>query len=132
MGKGKRRRVVGLDAGAVALIERWLDVRAKLGADRGWRPSTRRLICTLEGGPVRPVYYRQVLPRLAARAGIEKRVHPHALRHTHAYELANEGLPPHLIQAQLGHTSLATTDRYLRHIAPMELVRAITAREWSA
>jgi integrase len=35
-----------------------------------------------------------------------------------------------VIQAQLGHTSLATTDRYIRHIAPAELVAAMQARGW--
>jgi integrase/recombinase XerD len=64
------------------------------------------------------------MPRLARRAGIEKRVHPHGLRHTHAAELALEGQPMNLIQAQLGHSSLATTSRYLAHIAPAELVHA--------
>ena len=53
------------------------------------------------------------MPRLARRAGIEKRVHPHGLRHTHAAELAFEGAPMNLIEAQLGHSSLATTSRYL-------------------
>lgn len=45
------------------------------------------------------------------------------LRHTHAAELAKEGHPINLVQAQLGHGSLATIDRYLRHIAPTALVR---------
>ena len=36
-----------------------------------------------------------------------------------------------LIQAQLGHSSLATTSRYLAHIAPAELVHAMQARTWT-
>jgi hypothetical protein len=51
-------------------------------------------------------------------------VHPHGLRHTHAYELANEGTPLHVIQQQLGHSSLATTDRYIRHLNPQQVVEA--------
>jgi Phage integrase family len=43
-----------------------------------------------------------LLSRLAAKAGIEKRVHPHGLRHTHAAELAAEGMPLNFVQAQLG------------------------------
>jgi integrase len=35
-----------------------------------------------------------------------------------------------LIQAQLGHTSLATTSRYLAHIAPAQLIAAMRARTW--
>jgi integrase len=72
-----------------------------------------------------------LLPRLVSRAGIEKRVHPHGLRHTHATELAREGVSVGLIQQQLGHRSLATTDRYLRHIAPIQLITAIQDRRWA-
>ncbi len=125
-GKGDRRRTIGLDAGAFALLERWLDARRRLGLG-GRQP----LFCTLAGGSLDPSYVRALLHRLAERAGIEKRVHPHGLRHTHAAELAAEGKPVNLIQAQLGHASLATTDRYLRHIAPQQLVDAIRAREWN-
>jgi integrase len=35
-----------------------------------------------------------------------------------------------LIQAQLGHSSLATTDRYIRHIEPSEVIEAMRARTW--
>ena len=42
-------------------------------------------------------YVRGLMPRLARRAGIEKRVHPRGLRHTHAAELAFEGLPMNAI-----------------------------------
>ena len=65
------------------------------------------------------------------RRGIEKRVHAHGLRHTGAAELAREGKPMNLIQAQLGHSNLGTTDRYIRHIAPQELIEAMQRREWN-
>jgi site-specific recombinase XerD len=55
-------------------------------------------------------------------AGLEKRVHPHGLRHTHAAELAREGVPINVIRDQLGHSSLAVTDRYLRDVAPADLI----------
>jgi site-specific recombinase XerD len=126
-GKGDRRRTVGLDPEAVALIERWLDHRRKLGLSR----RRSELLCTLQGRPLKSSYVRSLLPRLAASAGIEKRVHPHALRHSHAAELAVEGFPLNLIQIQLGHANLATTDRYLRHIAPADLIRSIRQREWA-
>ena len=44
-----------------------------------------------------------------------------------AYELMMEGVPVPIIQQQLGHASLATTDRYLRHIAPRDVVMAMQA-----
>ena len=61
---------------------------------------------------------------------LDKRVHAHGLRHAHAAELVAEGVPVNVIQQQLGHGSLATTDRYLRHIAPRERVEAMRARAW--
>jgi site-specific recombinase XerD len=124
-GKGDKRRIVGLDPGAFAILECWLEHRSRLGLG-GRRP----LFSTLKGEPLKQSYVRTLLPRLARKAGIEKRVHPHGLRHTHAAELAAEGIAVNLVQQQLGHSSLATTDRYLRHIAPVELVRALQARSW--
>lgn len=125
-GKGDRRRVVGLDAGAAAVLGQWLERRTALGLN-----GRHFVFCTLRGQPIETAYIRALMPRLARKAGIEKRVHAHGLRHTHAAELAREGTPLNLVQAQLGHSSLATTDRYLRHVAPEELVRAMKARSWS-
>ncbi len=124
-GKGDRSRTVGLDPGAFALMERWLDVRMKLGIGR-----RVPVFCTLKGAPLRDAYVRVLLPRLARRAGIEKRVHAHGLRHTHAFELACEGHPLHVIQAQLGHASLATTDSYIRHLAPQKVIEVMQGRSW--
>jgi site-specific recombinase XerD len=125
-GKGDKRRTIGLDPGAFALVERWLEARAKQ------RISARApLLCTLHGKPLASAYVRALMPRLARRAGIEKRVHAHGLRHTHAAELAREGVPMNVVQAQLGHSSLATTSRYLAHIAPAQLIEAMRSRTWS-
>ena len=124
-GKGDRARTVGLDPEAFAVVERWIDSRSARRIN-----GRARLFCTLQGKPLDTAYIRALLPRLAKRAGVEKRVHAHGLRHTHAAELAREGFPINLIQAQLGHSSLATTSRYLAHIAPQQLVDAIQKREW--
>jgi len=124
-GKGDQRRTVGMDPAAFALLERWLDKRRSLGVS-----ARRAVFCTLAGGPLDSSYVRRLLPRLAVRAGIDKRVHAHGLRHAHAAELVAEGMPVNVIQQQLGHGSLATTDRYLRHIAPRERVEAMRARAW--
>lgn len=124
-GKGDRSRTVGLDPQAFAVLERWLDRRASRGIN-GHAP----IFCTLAGQPISTSYVRVLLPRLAKKAGIVKRVHPHGLRHTHAAELAREGVPARLIQEQLGHSSLATTDVYLRKLAPQDLIDAMQKRSW--
>ena len=124
-GKGDQSRVVALDAGAWALVQVWVERRKSLGIN-GRSP----VFCTLQGESIEAAYVRTLLPRLARKAGIEKRVHAHGLRHTHAFELVNEGQPLNVISAQLGHSSLATTERYLRHLNPQAVVEAITSREW--
>lgn len=124
-GKGHRPRTVGIDPGAAAILERWSARRRELGLG-GRHP----LLCTLGGGHLGTSYVRRLLPRLGARAGINRRVHAHGLRHAHAAELSAEGFPTALIRDQLGHASLATTDRYLRHIAPAELIGAVASRAW--
>jgi site-specific recombinase XerD len=124
-GKGDKARLVGLDEGAWGILQRWLDRRSDLGISR-----RRRVFCTLKGQPLQGRYVRSMIQRLARKAGIEKRVHAHGLRHTHAFELANEATPLHVIQQQLGHSSLATTDRYIRHLAPREVVEAMQGRKW--
>jgi len=126
-GKGDRSRTVGIDSGACAMIQNWLDVRRKQVAINGHGP----LFCTLKGDPIDTSYIRRLFPRLAKRAGIEKRVHAHGIRHSLAYELANEGVPIHQIKAQLGHSNIATTSRYIDHIAPTQVIDTMRAREWN-
>ena len=124
-GKGDRRRTVGIDPGAVAIVGRWVDRRMALELGRG-----SPLFCTLDGKALHPSYVRTLLPRLATKVGIDKRVHPHGLRHTMAFELMMEGVPVPIIQKQLGHANLATTQRYLDHIAPKDVVEVMQQREW--
>lgn len=126
-GKGDRRRMVGIDGGATPLIQPWIERRSELAFTHN-----EPLFCTLKGTRMGNSYLRSVLPQYAQRAGIAKRVHPHGLRHTHAYELAMERVEMPIIQRQLGHSSLATTDRYLNHIAPQQVIEAIAKREWTA
>jgi integrase len=125
-GKGDKSRTVGVDEQTAALLARWLDRRRRLG------PGARApVFCTLAGGRVDPSYVRHLLPRLARKAGINRRVHAHGLRHTYASELARERTPINVIRDALGHSTLAVTDRYLRDVAPMHVIDTIRARAWS-
>jgi site-specific recombinase XerD len=124
--KGKKARTVGLDAGAFSVLQLWLERRSQLGIN-GRSP----VFCTLGGESLQTAYVRSMVRRLGKNAGIEKRVHPHGLRHTHAFELANEGVPMHAIQSQLGHGNLSVTSRYVSHLAPTALVGFIRGREWT-
>jgi site-specific recombinase XerD len=126
-GKGDKRRVVGLDAGTVALLQRWLETRRKRGIN-GRAP----VFCTLAGDEIDQSYVRHLLPRLAQKAGLEKRVHAHGRRHAYAVELEREGATISTIRDLLGHSSAAVTDRYLRRHGAGEAVDFARQRRWSA
>ncbi|MEN8239200.1 MAG: site-specific integrase [Actinomycetota bacterium] len=127
-GKGDRRRTVGIDPGAAPIIEQWVEIRTERLAP----PRGVPLFCSQKCRRMSKSMVREMLVRNARRAGIDKRVHPHGLRHTMAYELLMEGVPIPVIQRQLGHASLQTTDTYLSHIAPKQVLEFITARSWGA
>lgn len=134
-GKGDRSRVVGVRPEAAPLLGAWLDARFRLGLN-GRKPvfcsvadGSRGAGVRAPGQPLDPSYVRRLLPKLADRAGIEKRVHPHGLRHSHATGLVERGAALHVIAGQLGHASTATTDAYLAKIAPAQRLEALR-RAW--
>ena len=61
----------------------------------------------------------RIVSKAAKRAGLEKAVSCHWLRHAHASHALDRGAPIHLVQATLGHTSIATTGKYL-HARPTD------------
>jgi site-specific recombinase XerD len=61
----------------------------------------------------------RIVQAAAKRAGIDQAVSPHWLRHAHATHSLERGAPIHLVQATLGHASIATTSRYL-HARPSQ------------
>ena len=127
-GKGDKRRVVAIDPQAAAILDIWARERQDLGL------TGRHLYFCVISSPCRgqklgDAYVRELCKRLAVKAGIEKRVHPHGFRHTYASYLG-EQLPPHVVQRMLGHTSLAVTVRYLDHLSPSAAIEAVRAVEW--
>jgi integrase len=120
-GKGGKRRVVGVDKRTIRQIDEWISVRRK---------SSEILFCTHKGTRLVDSYVRKMFKRHAKKAGIMQRVHIHGLRHTGACKLADAGLNVRFIQKQLGHSSLAVTDRYLNHIGAKDVIDAVNQVEW--
>jgi site-specific recombinase XerD len=122
-GKNDRRRIVGLDARTVETVGRWLRLR-------GHALQGDYLFPTAQGTRLDASYLRHLLPRLARSAGIHKRVHLHAFRHRYAIELESEGAPLSVIRDLLGHTSIATTDAYLRRAGGSRAAAFARERHW--
>ena len=111
LGKGQKTRTVLLPSG----------VWNELCQLRGGNGTDDPVFCSREGDEEgrnldRTQVYR-IVSAAAKRAGIEGKVSPHWLRHAHASHSLEHGAPIHLVQATLGHSSIATTSRYL-HARP--------------
>jgi site-specific recombinase XerD len=105
-GKGGKTRVVLLSA------ETWAELITLKG--EGGDP----VFASRKGkGHLHPSQVKRIIQAAAERAGIEVPVSPHWLRHAHASHALDRGAPIHLVQATLGHASVATTGKYL-HARP--------------
>ena len=109
-GKGERLRHIRLTQGT------WDALRALRG-DAG--PNDALFRSTRGGGPLDARQVRRIVLKAARRAGIDKAVSPHWLRHCHGSHSLDRACPVHVLQATLGHASLATTTRYV-HAKPTE------------
>jgi integrase len=119
--RGKPPRELGLDVKTCELLREWIEVR---GSEPG------PLLNTSTGGRLTTTYLRRAIPRLAKRAGITRRVHQHALRHSFARHQYDEGIGIVHIQEGLGHGNLGTTAAYLKSIGASEVVAVTAGREW--
>jgi site-specific recombinase XerD len=121
-GKGGKRREVGMHSWGWQQIEPWLEQGLELPAGK--------LLCVIDGPtsgrPWSPSAARTTLRRLAALAGIRRRIAPHQLRHAHAVEMAREGVPLNVIQRQLDHANVGITSICLFCV----LTRTLRAPSW--
>lgn len=72
-----------------------------------------------KGGHLHRYQVDRIVKAAAVRAGIAKKISPHSLRHAHASHALEQGAKIHLVQATLGHSSVAVTSKYL-HARPDE------------
>lgn len=119
-GKGGKRREVPIREDVAAPVLRYLHTTGRRLGDRGALflregDRTGRHLTTRTVGLLTAEYAR--------RAGIEaaRAFSPHACRHTYAVRAAREGLTVAALRKALGHSSVATTGRYLDHIGLADL-----------
>ncbi len=112
-GKGGKQRIVPMSGPACRVAVAHL---AHIGADPG-----QALFCNQRGNPLTPRDVRRLVDRRAAAP-----THPHALRHTYATHLLDGGADLRVVQELLGHSDLATTQRYT-HVSKERLRQVLDA-----
>lgn len=114
MGKGRRDRLALLADRFALAWDAYLPVRARTLAK--WeRPQERAAFVTHGGKRMSPETIYYTIKRLCGYAGVRE-LYPHAIRHTAATHMLNNGADLLDIKEQLGHRSLSTTQVYL-HVA---------------
>jgi site-specific recombinase XerD len=104
-GKGGKQRTVPLSEPAVACLRRWLaEGRGHLVTDD---TPAGAVFVNRRGRRLTPRDARRILDRRASEP-----THPHALRHTFATHLLDGGADLRVVQELLGHSDVATTQRY--------------------
>jgi integrase/recombinase XerD len=106
-GKGSKERVVPVAGPAVDAIQAWIQgERPEMAGD------SDRLFVGRRGTALNRATLWRIVKAAAKRAGLTRRVYPHALRHSFATHLVEGGADLRYVQEMLGHASIATTQVY--------------------
>ena len=113
VGKGDRERLIPLGEEAMQWLQQFLQgPRVEILLER----QTDYLFPTRRGDRMTRQAFWHIIKRYAKKAGVNKDLSPHTLRHAFATHLLNHGADLRVVQMLLGHSDLSTTQIYT-HVA---------------
>lgn len=116
--KGKKDRYVNLSPVLLDILRTYI---------KGYQPKPRKYLFeseqTLDAYPTRTI--QQIFTNAKNKAGIQKEVGIHSLRHSFATHLLDKGTDIRFIKDLLGHFDIKTTERYL-HVSNHKLVNIVS------
>jgi integrase/recombinase XerD len=108
-GKGSKERIVPIGKEALKWIELYIrELRKKLSNPK----SEDFLFLNWRGKKLSRMAIWNMIDKYSKKAKIEKKMHPHILRHSFATHLLEGGADLRSIQEMLGHADISTTQIY--------------------
>jgi len=102
--KGSQQNIHPVEGDELRLIKRWLRKHPA--------PNSDYLFVSERGTPITRQAGWRILKETGEKAGLSIAVHPHMLKHSCGYYLADKGCDTRLIQEYLGHKNIQNTVRY--------------------
>jgi len=102
--KGSQQNIHPIEGDELRLIRRWLRQHPT--------PHSDYLFVSERGTPITRQSAWRILKEAGESAGLSISVHPHMLKHSCGYYLADKGCDTRLIQEYLGHKNIQNTVRY--------------------
>ena len=109
LGKGRKERMIPLLPVIKKEINKWVLTRNKI-----FPIKTDALFISKIGNRLSPRYVQKFIEKIRNKLGFEKNVTPHSFRHSFASHLLMNGVDLRTLQLMLGHSSLSTTQHYLK------------------
>lgn len=117
VGKGNKERIVPIGKHAIEWVQRYLhEARGSLAKAE----NLGEVFLSTRGKPLSRKTIWVLIKKYARRAGITKNITPHTLRHSFATHLLDGGADLRVVQDLLGHSDVATTQRYT-HVSKQRL-----------
>ena len=108
-GKGKKERIVPLLPEIKIKITEWIEWK-----HQNFNYDNDALFISRLGKRLSPRYVQKLIEKLRQQLDLDKNFTPHALRHSFATQLLMNGVDLRTLQMMLGHSSLSTTQHYLK------------------
>lgn len=102
-------RIIPIENAAKSALSRYLkEVRPNMCGDSEY------LFTNCKGEPMSRQGFWKLIKAYAAKAGIDKDITPHMIRHSFASHMVNNGADLRAVQEMLGHSTISTTQIYLK------------------
>lgn len=123
-GKGAKDRIIWVNDNILKELQNWKERQINELNKRGVNKRSELVFTTLKGNKLNGANIRKMIYKYSNKAGINKHISPHTLRHSFATDFYRETKDIRKVQKALGHEDLSTTMIYT-HIVDDELENAM-------